>query len=257
MIDISSQKIIINTRPAMQAQELTSLLQDNKFNVVELPLIQIEETFSDLNSNNYYKQISDSDLLIFISANAVIYFFKYFELDKEIPVAVIGKSTAKVFEQFSGRQADILPEKGSDSESLLKHPSLNGISIHYKRILIVRGQGGRELLAQQLTQRQAQVNYLEVYKRNCPTYKETYLYNLWHNIWHKNAIGFMIITSTQSLKNLLKITNKQIYPLVLEKNLLVIHDRIREKARQYGFSGKILVSKNASNKAVLQALLEL
>ena len=259
MAVLSSQPIIVNTRPARQAAELSSLLEENYFKVIELPLIEIKENLSDDNVLQYHKHIEKTDLLIFISANAVIFYFKYFMLSAMTPVAVIGKSTAKVFAQYAGRKADIIPENGSDSENLLQHPDLEHYCLKQKRknkILIVRGQGGREYLAQQLRKKQAQVDYLEVYKRICPKYKAIYLYDLWHNIWHKNAIGFMIITSAQSLDNLLQITNKLQKSLILNRDMLVIHNNIREKALNYGFSGKILVSQNASNNAILQTLLE-
>lgn len=143
---------ILNTRPEKQATNLTMLLQDNYFKVIELPLIEIKDNCSNLDRYQYRIQIEKTDLLIFISANAVIFYFKHFTISNDSPVAVIGKSTAKVFAQYAGRKADIIPESGSDSESLLQHPDLNQLILKQKRnsnILIVRGKGGREYLARQ------------------------------------------------------------------------------------------------------------
>jgi len=256
---IKPQPVVLNTRPAKQAIELSKLLQENDFKVIELPLIEIEENLSEQELAQCQIQIKKADLLIFISANAVIFYFTYFTLADNTVVAVIGKSTAKVFSQYAGRKADIIPENGSDSESLLQQPDLNQLILQQKEkynILIIRGEGGREYLAQQLRLKQAQVDYIEVYKRSCPSYKETYLADLWLNIWHNKAIGFMIITSKQSLDNLLQITKKLESSRILSSDILVIHNSIREKALNYGFCGEILVSPNASNHAILQTLLE-
>jgi uroporphyrinogen-III synthase len=256
---IKAQPVVLNTRPAKQAFNLSKLLQENDFKVIELPLIEIKENLSEQVLPQCNRQIKQADLLIFISANAVIFYFKYFVVADTTQVAVIGKSTAKVFAEYAARSADIIPEKGSDSENLLQHPELNQLILQQKgkcNILIVRGQGGREYLAQQLRLKQVQVDYLEVYKRICPIYKDTYLDDLWHNIWYNKAIGFMIITSVQSLDNLLQITKKWEKKQILRSDMLVIHNNIREKALNYGFCGEILVSKNASNQAILQILLE-
>jgi len=262
-----SQPVIINTRPVVQAAALTKLLQDNHFKVVELPLIEIKDTLSEVNLYKYQNHLENADLLIFISANAVAFYFKHFfkgesivndSLFKKIPVAVIGKSTAEVFAQYAGRKADIIPQSGSDSESLLAHPYLTQLVSQQgdkKKILIVRGQGGREFLAKQLRLKNAMVDYLEVYRRVCPTYNEIYLNDLWRNLWNKKAIGFMIITSGESLDNLMQLSKKLELSLVLKTNLIVIHKKIQDKAIQYGFSGRILVSQTASNPSILQMLL--
>ncbi|MFK5894069.1 MAG: uroporphyrinogen-III synthase [Pseudomonadota bacterium] len=269
------QPLIINTRPVRQAEALTKLLQKNDYEVVELPLIEIKDNVSDVNLHQLRTQIEKADLLIFISANAVIFYFKHFSLVassqeekgnsilNNTSVAVIGKSTAEVFAQYAGRKADIIPDSGSDSESLLVQPCLNQLISQQgnkTNILIVRGQGGREFLAKQLRLKNAIVDYLEVYRRECPIYDESFLHNLWpcngSNRWNSKAIGFMIITSGESLDNLLQLTKKIEPSLILETNLLVIHKKIQKKSIQYGFSGRILVSKNASNPSIIQTLLQ-
>ncbi|NIQ15763.1 MAG: uroporphyrinogen-III synthase, partial [Candidatus Dadabacteria bacterium] len=64
---------------------------------------------------------------------------------------------------------------------LLKIEELQADSIINKKILIFRGQGGRELLADSLRERGAEVEYIEVYKRHCPQYDQSKLDEVWSN----------------------------------------------------------------------------
>jgi uroporphyrinogen-III synthase len=261
--------LIINTRPLRQAKDLTKLLEENDYQVQELALIEVKTNISSKIIVEYKHLLEKAELLIFISANAIIYFFeelipKLSILNYNIKdnflstfkVAVIGKATAGYFEQYTGRKADILPSQGSDSESLLKEQALNTNNIINTNILIVRGKGGREFLAEQLHIRKAKINYLEVYQRVCPQNDE----NILSQLWNKQAIGFMIITSVESLNNLLSMTQSLIQKkrlkdsLVKSTNLLVIHKKIQEKAQQFGFTGDIIVSENANNLSLLKAL---
>ncbi|MFK5984349.1 MAG: uroporphyrinogen-III synthase [Pseudomonadota bacterium] len=245
-----SAPLIINTRPVNQARALTDLLQDNNFRVMELPLIEINSIVA---TNRLPQiQIDNSDFLVFISANAVIFYFKYFILPAKAKIAVIGKSTAEIFAQYAGQKADIIPDRGSDSESLLSHKDL--LAIEGLSIIIVRGKGGREYLAQQLRERQAKVVYLETYIRACPKYEQKFL----SDIWHKQTIGFMIISSVESVENLLQLSQHFEHHAdvtkVLKTNLIVIHNKIKEKITKYGFFGKILVPDTTSNLSIVQTL---
>jgi uroporphyrinogen-III synthase len=261
--------LIINTRPLRQAKDLTQLLEDNHYQVMALALIEIKDNISSQKLIEYQALLEKAELLIFISANAIIYFFealipqllllKYDLKDKflsQFKVAVMGKSTASYFQQYAGRKADIIPSQGSDSENLLKEQALTSNNISNKNILIIRGKSGREFLAEQLTIRKAKINYLEVYQRVCPKFDENKLSQL----WNKQAIRFMIITSVESLNNLLAMTK----PLIQKKqlkdsrvkstHLLVIHKKIKEKAKYYGFTGQIIVSESANNLSLLKTL---
>jgi len=67
----------------------------------------------------------------------------------------------------AGYVVDLLAENGANSEALLAMPEL--AQVNGQRFLIIRGQGGREELANVLRSRGASVDYLDVYKRVMPS----------------------------------------------------------------------------------------
>ncbi|MEJ2603873.1 MAG: uroporphyrinogen-III synthase [Gammaproteobacteria bacterium] len=104
------------------------------------------------------------DLVIFVSPNAVRHGAHYLTLPA-CRMAAIGPATAEAMRR-AGRAPDVAPQGGYDSESLLQEPTM--ADMDGKRVLIIRGRGGRELLAETLRGRGAGVEYAEVYERRRP-----------------------------------------------------------------------------------------
>ncbi len=92
------------------------------------------------------------DLVIFISANAVRFGADILGERRDVPVAAVGQATAAAL-NAAGYRVSLLPSEGADSESLLAMPQL--ADMHGKRVLIVRGSGGRELLQAEMAGRAA------------------------------------------------------------------------------------------------------
>jgi uroporphyrinogen-III synthase len=86
-----------------------------------------------------------------------------------LPWFSVGAATAQV---LADQGLDVsYPEVGDDSEALLEVPRLReAVAIADARVLILRGQGGRELLAERLRGQGASVDYLELYRRFLPAY---------------------------------------------------------------------------------------
>lgn len=81
----------------------------------------------------------------------------------------VGEATAAVL-QGAGLAVSV-PPRGDDSEALLALPALRqAVAVPAPRVLIVRGVGGRELLAERLAEQGASVDYLELYRRCLPAY---------------------------------------------------------------------------------------
>jgi uroporphyrinogen-III synthase len=79
-------------------------------------------------------------------------------------VFAVGPGTARAL-QAHGLDSIITPD-GQDSEALLALPQLADVA--GKRVVIVRGVGGRALLADTLRARGAQVDFMECYRRMRP-----------------------------------------------------------------------------------------
>lgn len=106
--------------------------------------------------------LGHSDLVLFVSANAVRYGLGYFEGRQTLPAAAIGQSTANAL-KAAGWGEVITPLKSEDSEGLLAR--LDALGLAPRRALIVKGLGGRDTLERGLRARAGQVFLLTCYER--------------------------------------------------------------------------------------------
>ena len=121
-----------------------------------------------------------------------------------------------------------------------------------RRVVIFRGNGGRDVLRDVLIQRGAEVDYVEVYRRACPVIDTTTS----AHYWQPGAVDLITITSNESLQNLHAMAGPQGWPLLRELRLVVISERQVALARELGFKHRPLVAANASDEAVLAVLLD-
>ncbi len=76
----------------------------------------------------------------------------------------VGAATAAILEAYGLDVA--YPEQGDDSEALLALPAFEqALRVHDPKVLIMRGEGGREFLAERLRGQGVAVDYLELYRR--------------------------------------------------------------------------------------------
>lgn len=192
------------------------------------------------------------DWFIFISANAVNFALMgnngkirdYFNTAK---IAAIGQATANALQQ-AGLVVNVLPEQGFNSEALLAAPEFQNLP--GQRCIIVRGVGGRELLAETLHSRGAQVDYLEVYERIDPLIDTVKLMELLQ--WQ--ALDAIVITSAEALQNVfaqlpLPFWQEKLFTIPL----VVISERLGLIASSLGFK-RIIVSNGVSDGAVFKTI---
>ena len=118
------------------------------------------------------------------------------------------------------------------SEDLLALPVL--VDVAEKRIAIVRGRGGRELLAQTLRARAAVVDYLEVYQRQpAAIQQEEFRRQL-----VEHSVNVLTITSGESLHSLVHALGDNNAEMSLLP-LLVPSSRVAEQALRAGFNSVI------------------
>jgi uroporphyrinogen-III synthase len=188
---------VLVTRPRAQAAELVAAIEQHGGTAFCFPVIEIAA----LDATAVSAAAADlpaPDIVIFISRNAVEYGLQY---TSGSPVAVIGPATAAAVEA-AGHIVDIRSEAGYDSEHLLEEPEFQAVK--GKEIRIIRGNTGRELLANTLTERGANVSYLSVYERRLPVVDAGTLASL-EARWRQGDIAIVTAMSVQSLHNLVSL----------------------------------------------------
>lgn len=157
------------TRPAGQAADWQRELQQLGAALRHVPVLAIEAMPAEpqalratLNSLPHY------DIGVFVSSNAVRYAHAWL-MKQQLPIPA-GLLCYAVGDKTAAAAAELgfnVPSAGAvDSESLLSLADLQ--QLHGKRVLIFRGQGGREFITQTLAARGAEVTHAELYRRRCP-----------------------------------------------------------------------------------------
>ena len=251
-IDLMKKKVLV-TRPHQQAENLCRLIQDSNGNPILFPTIEILAPDDNDDVNQKLKNISNYEICIFISRNSVIKVMNYpgitlHQLQK-LKIYAIGAGTAEQL-RAAGLDNVIFPENNSDSESLLNVSGLQAHQVENKKILIFRGQDGREHLARVLKERGANVDYANVYKRSCPEYSNSEI----ENIWSGGGVDIVVVTSIDALKNLFHMLSSEQKEMLLEKQLVTIGERIAQYAYDLGFTSQVIIAERANDKSLVNAI---
>jgi uroporphyrinogen-III synthase len=245
---------VLVTRPVHQAENLCSTIEQQGGVAIRFPTLQIvgleNQADNPATATNSLFQLSNRQWLIFTSANAVNFALKAnggkIAQLKTTRIAAIGKASARELE-LAGLHVSLIPENGYDSESLLAMPQMQ--QVNGQTILIVRGQGGREELANVLRSRGAKVNYWEVYKRIMPDIDSTEVVDL----LEQDKLDAIVITSCEALQNLVTMLGTNYMKRLITIPLVVISDRIGRLAVEMGFT-RIAVTESPSDPAILNTV---
>jgi len=258
LLPLSNKKIMV-TRPAHQAKQLIGLLEQAGATIFCQPLIEIKAIDNPLNAIELVKTLAQTDIAIFISQNAVSHGMnlikQYGSLPSALQLATIGAGSAKLLEQAARRPVDIIPQTEYNSEGLLAHPALQDVT--NKKITIFRGLGGRNLLAETLRERGAQVSYAEVYQRIQPTINLVEL----QSTWKTQPIDIVCITSGEGLENLVANISKNDASTVLRDDILnsqlvIVNKRLESLVTKNGFTKPPIITDNVSDKAIVDAIIK-
>ena len=222
---------ILVTRPAQQAAHLAELIRQAGGNPILFPALEIVDLPDLQPLNALIDRLEQFDLAIFISPNAVQKALNLIRARRELPpslqIAAIGKGSRKALQQF-GVKNIIAPTQTFDSEALLALPELQDVA--GLRIVIFRGDGGRELLGDSLVARGALLSYAECYRRQKPQADSDAL----RYLWARDELNAVTITSAEALRNLYDIAGKLCQQWLKKTPLFVPHERIAQVARELG-----------------------
>jgi uroporphyrinogen-III synthase len=241
---------VLVTRPAHQAENLSRLIQERGGEAVRFPVLDIVARGNIDEVQDALKNLDKFQWVVFISPNAVNFALKANNGKigrlKTVRFAAVGRATAQALEA-AGLTVEVVPEQGYTSEALLAMPQMQ--QIKGQSCLIVRGEGGREELANTLRSRGADVQYLEVYKRTIPSIDNSQVVQL----LTQHRLDVITVTSGEALQNLLIMLGEKNHQLLLPIPMVVVSDRIGQLAARMGFK-RIVVTENPADTAILETV---
>lgn len=239
---------ILVTRAAHQAPTLCRMIASRDGQPLRFPVVEISDPPQVEQVRQQLGRLSDYDIAIFVSPNAVLWGIKLApeqRLPPTLVLAAVGRRTAQTLAE-SGYPVDVVPDDTFDSEGLLRTPELKEVA--GKRIVIVRGNGGRELLWKELTRRGATVEFIEVYQRLCPKSDPEPLLQRW-----RDDVQLVTVTSNILLDNLFTLLGERGRELLRQTPLIVISERMRDHARELGCQ-QIYLARSADEQDLFVAI---
>ncbi len=247
---------LLLTRPAAENAAMATSLADAGVFSCSLPLLEIEALTHTPEQHRCIAELERYSAVIAVSKPAArlgteLCAQHWAQLPANQSWFSVGGGTAQVLDDYlnpHGLSAHY-PAEGDDSEALLALPALTQVlAVPAPRVLILRGEGGRELLAETLRARGVVVDYLELYRRIQPQYPAGTLARLVDEA-RPNAL---LVSSSQGLNNLCQLAASA-WPQLARLPLLVPSPRVAEMARAAG-AQQVIDCRGASAAAVLAAL---
>ena len=224
------------TRPKLQADGIAKLIEDAGARVLRFPAIEIHSTKSSALAR-LIDGLDAFDLAIFISRNAVEQGLARVRERREWPtglaIGAIGSGTLRAL-QAQGHRNAFAPEGPSDSEALLANARLHSIS--GKRVVIFRGEGGREFLGSTLRERGAIVEYAECYRRSVPANDPRVLIGE----LSRGAVHAVVISSGEGLTNFAGLLGPSAEVLLAHVPFFVPHPRVAGQASGLGITETLI-----------------
>ncbi len=244
---------VLVTRPEEQAGPLIAEVEKRGGQVVFAPMIVIRPKRNDPQAVAVIKRLLEFHSVIFVSKNAVDFGVDLIRAQAQTlehcQVYAVGVGSAGRLRDLGIAQVHT-PHGEFTSEGLLKLPGLSAHQIEGEKVLIVRGAGGRELLAQTLAHRGAHVEYCEVYERTMPT--EPLSNQLKACGVSTPDVG--IITSLEALTNLAEKIDQEALDLLYDVPLLVVGARTAQEVERLGFTMPPVVVDNPGDPSIVDAL---
>lgn len=228
---------IVVTRPAGQAVHLAEALVARGAKPVLFPVLAIFEIEDPTRLRDVATRLDSFDWAAFVSPNAVekalAPILALRKWPAQLRAATIGKSSERALAAF-GVGDVTAPQERFDSEALLAMPALQ--DMQGKRVVIFRGDGGRELLGDTLISRGATVEYVTCYRRGKPALDAAPL----HRLWTDGQLDAVTVTSSEGLRNLYEMVGKLGQAWLRKTPTFVPHARIAEQAQALGLHQIIL-----------------
>ena len=241
---------VVITRPQDQAGKLSLAIEHEGGTAILFPMIAIAPLNDYHQFEETLEQLKHADWAIFISSNAVQNAFphitiRYPKLPKQLKFAAIGPQTATEL-TLHGVKNVLIPATRFDSEALLALNEMHHVSI--QKVVIFRGIGGREVLADTLKARGAEVIFAECYQRVNPQSD----CSLIERLWQEGQCHAMVVTSSEAMRYLIKMTHNATDHWIRQIKICVNHARIAEDITALEL--QVFVAEAPGDEAMLRCL---
>jgi len=234
---------VVLTRPQADSERLSQALQSEGFQTRIMPIMTIEAIPTAEQAPA--PSLSDDALCIFISANAVRFGLPQLGPDlacyPDLSVIAVGNKTRDTL-AAEGIQAQV-PVR-PDSEGLLAMPALSAPDS--RDVVIVKGEGGRELLASELTRRGARVTEWACYRRCWPNVDVSGLTEISTGLIFQASSGEMVSRLAELLAG-------ERQADLFQSSIIVPSDRVAGLATEIGWE-QVIRAEDASDDAFMRAL---
>jgi uroporphyrinogen-III synthase len=220
---------IVVTRPAGQNEHLARLIRAEGGEPIAFPALDIAAP-ADLRALAAVAgRLGAYDLAVFVSPTAVEQAMRVIgtRWPAGLRAAAVGPGSEQALRRH-GVSEVIVPAGQFDSEGLLERPELADLA--GRRIVVFRGDGGREILGDTLRRRGAAVDYVECYRRVRPSADPTPLLQA----WDRGEIDAVTISSSAGLEHLFDVLGEAGRQRLRETPLFAPHHRIAARARALG-----------------------
>jgi len=242
---------LLLTRPAEDCVALAETLAGQGIFSSCLPLLDIVPLPVSAKIRQAIAQLPSCNAVIVVSKPAARIALDLLDGSPSLtmPWFSVGAATAQILRDYG---LDVsFPADGDDSEALLQLPRLRAaVSQPGAQVLILRGEGGRELLAERLRELGASVEYLELYRRDLPAYPPN---ELSRRIEAERLNG-LVVSSGQGFEHLRQMAGDA-WPTIAQLPLFVPSPRVAELAGAAG-AQTVVDCRGASAAALLTALRE-
>ena len=200
--------LLINTRPADRADELTQLLSAQGYRVENLPLLVLKKQPFSAQLKQLYQHLDQSQLVVVVSPTAVEIGMEYLQ-KADIPLSnlshvlwvAVGQSTAKALEYY-GLAAEV--PQVETSEGMLQLPVFQTIK-SLRQVAFWRGEGGRQFMMQQLIDQGVRLLNFILYDRQCPDAAAQQMLSIADHVIQEKQPVWVIISSEASWLNWLSL----------------------------------------------------
>ena len=237
-------QLILVIRPSRQSDQFIALLEQSGAQVCHTPVMSIEAIVDGQAIKNLILEVDNFDKAICVSGNAaqltIEWLDRYWPM---MPVGIeffaVGQQTAQIL--GAADIAALSPSGRQNTEALLALPELQDLS--NQRVIIFRGCGGREILADTLIERGARVDYCELYKR---------VINLDQSLLARQQLSQNDCLVAHS-GELLQALGDQSGEPGAETTVVVPSERVAKIARELGYKN-IISAENALPESMLAAV---